>query len=266
MIPTLSIIVPTHKRPATLGRLLHSVVESTFKDFEVLVISDCFCEQTVSMITSIKDERISITMNESFVGPSDSRNFGIQCAKGQYCYFIDDDDCVEKDYLKLMMSACSHSKDEVLYSDATIIEEDRAQNKTLKRYPFQTSNLNQDDVWVKNFIHINTIIYPTLLIKNLAFDPYLKSLEDWDFLLSSLREGARLRYVEGIAGAVIFKDYINRNRRGNSENAQNLQALRDYLRIYAKAPAPTHNLLMKRRNFINNIIQDANLDIIEFFT
>lgn len=262
-IPYLSVIIPTHKRPALLRRSLSSVLRSSLRDIEVLVISDLFCEHTYQIVHSLKDARLSLYMNDSFVGPADSRNFGIRSSRGQYCFFLDDDDAVDPEYLEGLVNHKSIGN-EIVYSNATIVEEDRQSGREFKRYALDVEGMSSDSVWIKNFIHINTILYPSSIIRELSFDHDLKSLEDWDFLLTALSRGGELRYIPKLFGAIIYKDYTNQNRRGNSQDASNSNVLRDYLRIYARSPAPNSELTTKRGVLINEVTSNSRINILDY--
>jgi glycosyltransferase involved in cell wall biosynthesis len=89
--PIVSVIIPTYKRTDYLKLTLQSVLNQTFKDFEIIVVDDgtpndenFFLCQTFEKVKYIKIENSG--------GPAKPRNVGIREAKGKYIAFVDDDD------------------------------------------------------------------------------------------------------------------------------------------------------------------------------
>lgn len=95
-----SIIIPVYNRPDEIKELLDSLLQSTFKhDYEIVIVEDgstITCEEVVS--------KYSNTLNISYYfksnsGPGDSRNFGMQKAKGDYFIIFDSDCIIPNQYL-----------------------------------------------------------------------------------------------------------------------------------------------------------------------
>ena len=95
-----SIIIPVYNRPDEIKELLDSLLQSTFKhDYEIVIVEDgstITCEAEV--------QKYSGTLNISYYykansGPGDSRNFGMQKAKGDYFIIFDSDCIIPNQYL-----------------------------------------------------------------------------------------------------------------------------------------------------------------------
>ena len=94
--PTVSVIIPTYKRPTKLLRAVNSVLEQNYTDFEILVVDDNPPEseyriKTESVLNNL-DSRIIHLKNISSLGGAGARNVGIESARGTYTAFLDDDD------------------------------------------------------------------------------------------------------------------------------------------------------------------------------
>lgn len=88
-----SIVVPVYNRPNEVLELLESLVNQTFKDFEVVIVEDGSKDTSEAVVSKFKDIlRISYFFKEN-TGPGDSRNFGMRVAKGDY-FIILDSDCI----------------------------------------------------------------------------------------------------------------------------------------------------------------------------
>ncbi len=89
-----SIIVPVHNRPEEVRELLGSLQKQDFKkEFEVVIVEDGSSESSEAVVNSFqKNLQISYYFKANS-GPGDSRNFGMEKAKGDY-YIILDSDCI----------------------------------------------------------------------------------------------------------------------------------------------------------------------------
>lgn len=88
---TFSIVVPTYNRANLIGATLDSLLQQSFKDYEIIVVDDGSTDDTEAVVLSIKDPRIIYCRKENAERGA-ARNFGIQKAKGNYVTFIDSDD------------------------------------------------------------------------------------------------------------------------------------------------------------------------------
>ena len=98
----LSVIVPTYNSSNTIERLIHSLSNQIFKDFEIVFIDDNSIDNTVDVIVkTLESSNITynLIVNETNKGPGYSRNRGLEKANGDYIVFIDSDDIVREDHL-----------------------------------------------------------------------------------------------------------------------------------------------------------------------
>ncbi|MDF0705974.1 glycosyltransferase [Flagellimonas okinawensis] len=100
MNTVLSIIVPVYNRPEEVRELLESLERQDFqKDFEVVIVEDGSSESSEGIVEKFRDKlNISYYFKENS-GPGDSRNFGMQNAKGNYYIILDSDCILPKQYL-----------------------------------------------------------------------------------------------------------------------------------------------------------------------
>lgn len=104
-LPIISVVVPVYNVEKYLEKCLNSILEQTYKNFEVILVDDgssdcCFniCEQYAKKDTRIK------AFHKKNGGLADARNYGIKRAIGNYITFIDSDDFVKKEYLEFLLS------------------------------------------------------------------------------------------------------------------------------------------------------------------
>ena len=92
----LTVIIPTFRREEGLKRALESLLDEQISSMEILVIDDSPEQSAREVVASFEDCRIRYLAMEHPSGghPALVRNFGIDQAKGELLYFLDDDDHV----------------------------------------------------------------------------------------------------------------------------------------------------------------------------
>ena len=98
MTPFFSIVIPLYNKEPFIEKTIQSVLDQTFKDFEIIIINDGSTDKSLGEVECLNDERISIftIINQ---GVSHARNHGIHKAKGHYIAFLDADDYWESEFL-----------------------------------------------------------------------------------------------------------------------------------------------------------------------
>ena len=95
-----SLIIPVYNRPFELGELLDSLSDTTFnKAFEVVVVEDGSTERSDAVIDMFQIKLDIAYYYKENSGPGDSRNFGMQKAKGDYFLIFDSDCIIPSQYL-----------------------------------------------------------------------------------------------------------------------------------------------------------------------
>ncbi|MBS4050455.1 MAG: glycosyltransferase family 2 protein [Methylomonas sp.] len=249
--PTLSVIVPTHDRPIELMRCLRSIKEHIKIDFELIVVSDTTNEQIVQVASNFIGENDQFHMRKNNHGPAFSRNVGIDLARGQFVLIIDDDDEIPGvGYDDFLNTALNNTKS-VTFGDVIIAREDRLKGVLTSEKPelLELTKTPFEQIWIKNYIFTQACIFPAIALAGKRQDVHMKSLEDWDFLLS-VYQAAEFKPAHAI-GAIIYKDYVNQgNRRGTTTAANNFEAVLDYLYVYRRWRAPSEQLKIMRANML----------------
>ena len=102
--PTITVVVPVYNVEKYIIRCLESIIRQTYDDFECLIIDDASSDSSIMLGKSRieKDGKFRIISHQKNSGSGTARNTGIENAQGEYICFIDSDDYIEKDYLKLL--------------------------------------------------------------------------------------------------------------------------------------------------------------------
>ena len=108
---------------------IYSLLNQTFKDFEAILIDDCSTDKTLKKVRKFKDSRIKIIQNETNLGmPGSVRNVGLNIAKGEYIFFLDNDDVMLPNCLELLLSTAEQTDADVVSSTISL----HAENSNFK--------------------------------------------------------------------------------------------------------------------------------------
>ncbi len=103
-----SIIVPVYNRPDEVSELLDSLTEQTEKDFEVIIVEDgstLTCEEVCKYYDTKLDLHYFKKPNS---GPGQSRNYGVERAKGEYVIILDSDVVLPPGYIDSISEELAH--------------------------------------------------------------------------------------------------------------------------------------------------------------
>lgn len=102
--PKISVIVPVYNVERVLERAINSILQQSYKDFEVLLINDGSTDKSGEICNTYlnKDSRIRV-FHQQNQGVSAARNLGLKMSCGEYIIFIDSDDVVDVDFFSLLV-------------------------------------------------------------------------------------------------------------------------------------------------------------------
>ena len=121
-----SVIIPVYNSQKYLEAALKSVREQSYSNIEVLLIDDGSTDSSPKICDDFasEDERFRVIHQEN-KGPSAARNRGIDEAKGEYLTFVDNDDLLHKDFVKILYDLCvEHQCDIALTKSFPFLEEE----------------------------------------------------------------------------------------------------------------------------------------------
>ena len=103
-MPKVSIIVPVYNAEDAVVRCAESILGQEYRDFELLLIDDGSKDNTPAVLDGIagQDDRVTV-IHKPNSGVSDTRNTGIDMAKGDYIQFLDADDRLTPDSTKMLV-------------------------------------------------------------------------------------------------------------------------------------------------------------------
>ncbi|HAZ29024.1 MAG TPA: hypothetical protein DCY48_04615 [Candidatus Magasanikbacteria bacterium] len=119
-MPSVSVIIPTHNRPAILEKAVESVLGQTFQDFELIIVDDGGVLPLDTTQPLFTNPKIRMFRHEKSLGGGAARNTGIRNARGEYVAFLDDDDFWLPNKLEIQMEQFFHTPDDVGFSFGSV--------------------------------------------------------------------------------------------------------------------------------------------------
>ncbi len=111
-------IIVTHKKGLSYLRdCLESISEQQFQDYETILVIDGNEDDVSDLIKRYQDSiNLSVFSLEKKHGVSAARNLGLDNAKGEYIYFLDSDDYLQRDTIRELVSVMT-DKDDLSYGN-----------------------------------------------------------------------------------------------------------------------------------------------------
>lgn len=116
-----SIIIPAYNSARTILKPIQSVLDQTFRNFEIIVVDDGSTDETSHLVKSIEDNRLRY-IYEKNGGPALSRNKGAALAQGKYLVFLDSDDSLTANCLGEFHSALADEKHKLLIGTIQFVD------------------------------------------------------------------------------------------------------------------------------------------------
>ncbi|MDU4884833.1 glycosyltransferase family 2 protein [uncultured Clostridium sp.] len=208
----ISVIIPMYNASKYIERCLKSIIEQTYKTLEIIVIDDGSTDNSTDIIKEFLkiDKRIKIIQKKNS-GVSDSRNFGIDNAQGEWICFVDSDDYIEKDYIETLYNYSIKNEVDIIYSGIRMINGTEVTLKTnncgkkiLEKHDIKDlmCSLIDNCTLEESNIDLQVLGYPFAkllkksIVKDIRFEREISIREDALFNMDVLDNAHRILLVE----------------------------------------------------------------------
>lgn len=114
MTPYFSIILPIYNVASYLGRCIQSILAQDFTDYEVILVDDGSTDGSGHICDSYAAQHNHIrVVHKKNGGLSSARNAGMEIAQGEYIWWVDSDDWVDKQALFVLYSAIKEGQPDI---------------------------------------------------------------------------------------------------------------------------------------------------------
>lgn len=123
--PIISVILPAYNAERFLKEAIDSILNQTFRDFELIILNDGSTDRTEGIILSYNDSRIRYVKNEQNLKLIKTLNKGIDLAKGKYIARMDADDISIPERFEIQLKYLSdHPEVAMVSAEAFMMDED----------------------------------------------------------------------------------------------------------------------------------------------
>ncbi|HTV41928.1 MAG TPA: glycosyltransferase [Candidatus Sulfotelmatobacter sp.] len=180
--PLISVIVPTFNRTEMLVETLRSILNQTFRNFEIIVVNDAGCDVEPA-VAQLGNQPIICLRHETNRGVPAARNTGLRAARGKYVAYLDDDDLYYPEHLQTLLNYLEAHPGAAAYTDACCSHQElvNGQWTVVRRDVPYSHDWDNDRVLVENFVPTLCFMHEKAFLEKAGyFDETLRRHEDWD--------------------------------------------------------------------------------------
>ncbi|HVX77213.1 MAG TPA: glycosyltransferase family 2 protein [Bradyrhizobium sp.] len=204
-----SVVIPTRHRPQLVLRAIHSVLNQTYSEIELIVVIDGPDATTTAAMGSIEDPRLQYIVNPRSLTAAGARNVGAARATGDWIAFLDDDDEWLPNKLERQMAFASATTlvsclSRVVTPLATYVWPRTVYDNSmpLDEYLFDRRSLFLGS----GFIQTSSYLLPRRLFDQVRFNVESPH-DDWELVLRLCKEtGAKIRTVPEVLVTLYFEE------------------------------------------------------------
>lgn len=180
MDPSVSFIIPVYNGEKCIAQAISSALSQNYAHFDVIVVNDGSKDQTLDILTSIRDERLKVISLEKNQGRSNARNIGVQSSNAEYIAFLDADDQIDSQKLRLQIKYMLDHKLDICGTWGHTISKEQ---KLLFKHPIDDKTIKSRIIKSHIFIHSSVIMRRSLFLNSGGYDKELSFSEDYDLFL-----------------------------------------------------------------------------------
>ncbi len=254
-MPKVSVIIPTYNRAHLVGRAIQSVLDQTYRDFELIIVDDCSTDNTYEVVTGFHDERLRYIRHDKNRGASAARNTGIREARGRYVAFQDSDDEWLPEKLEKQIEVFDTASPEVgvVYTGFWRIQDD-------KRIYIPSPEIKPKGGDIHDILlQVNLIGTPVTVLKRECFekvgmfDEELPKLVDWELWIRVSKYYEFSFIDEPLAIAYRTPDSVS-----EQSNITQALALKSILKKHFEDIKKDRRLLARYYSYIGNLLYTSD--------
>ncbi len=117
----ISVIIPVYNIEKYIAKCVNSIIEQTYEDIEIILVDDGSRDASGKICDDLskQDERIQV-IHKKNGGQTSARNAGVQVAKGDYIFFVDGDDWIDKQMIEELASLLQDEEIDIVTSGCVI--------------------------------------------------------------------------------------------------------------------------------------------------
>lgn len=218
-----SIIIPVYNAEKFIGKTMESVLNQTYKNWEMLLFNDKSKDDSLKIIKkySEKDERIKVIDSKENVGVVAARNKLIEIATGEFIAFLDADDYWKQNKLEKQIKFMRKNNALISCTEYTRVTEDEKEINDI----IIKEIITYEDMLKNNYLGCLTVIYNANKLGKRYFKERKKN-EDYVLWLEIVKE---TKIIFGLKENLAFYRVLN-----NSRSSNKIKVAKDRWEVYRK--------------------------------
>lgn len=199
--PTVSILLPTYNRAASLRRAIESALEQSFVEWELIIIDDSSTDGTAEVLEEFarRDPRIKIINNAhsdyATVGITGVLNQGLAAARGKYIARLDDDDAwIDEEKLEKQVKFFDTHPEYVVVGGGVIVIDGEGRER-YRYFKHETDEEIRRTALAANPFSHTTVMFRADIAREFG-GYHARYAEDWDLWLSMGTRGKFYNFPE----------------------------------------------------------------------
>lgn len=255
MQPLVSVIVPLYNAAPYIGEALESIVASTYRPIEIIVVNDGSTDDSLRVAQVFAGEHKEVkVLSQPNSGVSAARNHAIREAKGEYILPVDADDKIGATYIEHAVAA---------FSDQVRVVGCRAEYFGAKQGEWRLPDYTPELLARKNMIHVSSLFRRADWQRAGGFCEQDIYREDWDFWLSLMEQGGTYVRLNEV-GLYYRVQAVSRRARAKQQKRAIVDAVNRrhpaYMERYLGGPLHYHRSWSKWLNSFRSVKQVGEFD------
>jgi glycosyltransferase involved in cell wall biosynthesis len=254
-----SVLIPTYNRAAYLPEAINSVLNQSFRDFEVIIVDDGSTDNTPELVRGIRDPHVHYVRHLRNRGVAAALNTAWHAARGEYLARLDSDDVWRPELLEILVSALDADPGlGLIYARAQWMDTHGQLLPQMAGAPIKFPGETLKSLLYGDCVTPMAVVFRRECIERAGgYDESLIANEDWDLWIR-MAEYCRFAYCTQVLA--YYRIHPQNLTRGDSERSR--RVIRDRLRVlekfYARPDVPSAALAIKPLAF-RNLYQDVAL-------
>lgn len=207
--PKITVLLPVYNCELYIQAAVESILNQTFSDFEFLIIDDASTDETVAILKKINDSRIQLIEKPVNSGYTNSLNYGLKIAKGEYIARMDGDDISYPErFAKQIAYLDAHPEVVVCGTNHKILG-----NVKMITLPLSNEAIKIGLLWGNRIPHSSAMIRKKILEDySIQYDTKTEPAEDYHMWIQLLAYGKLCNLPELLLEYRVYSNQVSRKR------------------------------------------------------
>lgn len=221
----ISVVIPCYNYDSLLKEAIDSVLSSSYRNLEVVVVDDGSTDDTKTIVQEIInfDGRVKYFYKKN-EGLSEARNYGIKNSNGDYLMFLDADDILGKRKLEFSLEWLKKESYDIVYTDVKYFE------VFINDSYFSRGNRELEKTWMPcvsgfgndiinklingNILELGTVLFRKEVVEKVGFfNSNWNAVSDWEYILRLSLSNFRIKYIGGRYDEILYmRDHFSMSK------------------------------------------------------